>query len=109
MNTRLLIFVGSCIFLAGCGLFDSGVIWRGGPYFLGWIDLPDEVTLSYDLGNNSSTERIRARVFAVGWDGRYLVAKQHPGGDKKITNYFILDSIKDGPHLDPSQAVDGPL
>ena len=98
-----------CVLLGGCGLFDSGVVWRGGPYLLGWIDLPDEVTLSYDLGNGSSIGRIEARVFAVGWDGRYLVAKQHPKGNKNVTDYFIIDSKKDGPYADEKQAVDGPL
>jgi len=98
-----------CLLLAGCGLFDSGVVWRGGPYILGWIDLPDEVTLSYDLGKGASVGRIEARVFAVGWDGRYLVAKQHPSGDRTITNFFIIDSKEDGTYASPKKVVIGPL
>ena len=98
-----------CFLLAGCGLFDSGVVWRGGPYILGWIDLPEEVTLSYDLRDGASVGRIEARVFAVGWDGRYLVAKQHPEGDRTMTNFFIIDSQEDGAYAEPKNVVIGPL
>jgi hypothetical protein len=98
-----------CGSLAGCGLFDSGVVWRGGHYGLLWIDIPDDVTLSYDAGNGSWIGRIEPRVFAVAWDGRYVVAKQHPKGNKSVTNYFIIDSQKDTPIADARQAVIGPL
>ena len=99
-----------CIFLlAGCGLFDSGIVWRGDPYVLTWIDEPDKVTLDYNPDKNLMTGRIDACVFAVGWDGRYLVAKQHPNGDKNITNFFILDAQQDGRNAYSSKVVLGPL
>jgi len=97
------------LLLTGCGLFDSGVEWRGGPYVLMWIDIPQDVYLSRDLGNGSWSPRIEARVFAVGWDGRYLVAQQHPGGDKKTTNYYVIDSRKDADNADGKKALIGPL
>ena len=78
--------------LVACQLFDSGIPWRHGRFALLWIDLPDEVRLSYEEGNGGWSEIIPARVFAVGSDDRYIVAQQHPGGDKAITNYFILDT-----------------
>ena len=109
MERSIWIIAGLCLLLAGCGLFDSGVVWRGGPYILSWIDLPDEVTLSYDIGKGTSVGRIEARVFAVGWDGRYLVAKQHPAGDRKVTNFYIIDAQKDGPYVDEKKVVIGPL
>ena len=74
-----------------------------------WIDIPDDVTLSYDLGQNSAVGRIEERVFAVGWDGRYVVAQQHPKGNKSITNYFYIDSQKDSAYADAKQVVVGPL
>ena len=107
MKRVALLFV--MLAFAGCGLYDSGVVWRGGPYVLGWIDLPDEVTLSYDLGGGSMSGRIQERVFAVGWDGRYLVAKQHPKGDKSVTHFYILDSLKDGRYANAGDVVIGPL
>jgi hypothetical protein len=108
-HSKITAVVFLCGLLTGCGLFDSGVVWRGGHYELAWIDIPDNVTLYYDAGNNSAIGRVEARVFAVGWDGRYVVAKQHPKGDKSITNYFIVDSQKDAPFADVKQAVIGPL
>ncbi len=74
-----------------------------------WIDLPNVVTLSYDLGNGSSTPRVDEQVFSVGYDGRYVVAKQHPGGNKSITNYFIVDARKDSKTAINKDVVTGPL
>jgi hypothetical protein len=98
-----------CGLLSGCGLFDSGVVWKGGHYAMIWIDIPDDVQLSYDAGNGAWMGRVEARVFAVGWDGRYVVAKQHPKGNKSVTNYFIVDSQKDSSFANTTQAVIGPL
>lgn len=95
--------------LSACSLFDSGVEWKGGPYALQWIDISENVTLVRMLDGTGSIGRIEATVFAVGWDGRYLVAKQHPGGNKAITNYFIIDSRLDSNMADPDKAVTGPL
>jgi len=103
--TLLVLFLA----VAGCGLWDSGVEWRGGRYILVWIDDPTTPRLNYDLGEGSSIGRIGEAVFSVGWDGRYVVAKQHPGGNKNVTNYFFIDSSKDQAHLDPHVAVVGPL
>jgi len=82
---------------------------ESGPYALTWIDLPNEVTLSYDLGKGAWSVRVEPRVFAVGSNERYVVAKQHPGGDKNITNYFIIDVRMDSPKADSKNAVIGPL
>ena len=101
-----LVLAGS---LGACGLFDSGVEWRGGPYALLWIDTPDIISLNRDMGSGSSSGRIDTTVFAVGWDGRYLVAKQHPNGDRKATHYFIIDAERDRPRADPSEFLTGPL
>ncbi len=111
MNRVLNVAFSGLIFMlvSSCGLFDSGEVWRGGPYRLSWIDIPENVTLSYDLGKGSSVGRIEEQVFAVGWDGHYLVAQQHPKGNKKITNYFIIDAKKDSPTADPKNVVIGPL
>lgn len=95
--------------MSGCGLFDSGVVWKGGPYILGWIDIPENVTVSYDLGNGNSIGRIDECVFSVGWNGEYLVAKQHPGCDKKLTYFYIIDAKKDNSDADLSKVVIGPL
>lgn len=95
--------------MISCSLFDSGVEWRGGPYALVWIDTAENTSIGRDLGDGNSIERVGSTVFAVGWDGRYLVAKQHPNNDRSKTNYFIVDSRNDTDLADPTKVVIGPL
>ncbi|HKB59036.1 MAG TPA: hypothetical protein VKC56_03230 [Gallionellaceae bacterium] len=92
-----------------CSVFDSGVEWRGGPYSLVWIDTAENVSLVRRLDDGNSIGRVDATVFSVGWDGRYVVAKQHPAGDRKITNYYIVDSHRDSALANVDQSVIGPL
>jgi hypothetical protein len=95
--------------LTSCSLFDSGVEWRGGPYALLWIDISEDMSLCRELGEGSWICRVDAMVFAVGWDGRYAVAKQHPAGDRSKTNYFIVDALRDTDLANQSDVVLGPL
>jgi hypothetical protein len=108
MTKRAMVFT-LCLILAGCGLFDSGTPWKGGPYKLVWIDDPKAVTLSYDAGKGASIPRVEEQVYSVGYDGRYVVAKQHPNRDKRITNYFIVDAAKDSKMANNKDVVIGPL
>jgi hypothetical protein len=94
--------------LPACALFDSGIEWRDGPYALTWIDLPDEVALSYDMGRGSWAGVVEPRVFAVGANDRYVVVQQHPGGDRSVTNFFIVDKREDVLKR-PKVAIIGPL
>ncbi len=48
-------------------------------------------------------------MFSVGYDGKYVVAKQHPHGRKSITNYFIIDAQKDSKMASNKDVVIGPL
>ena len=101
--------VACSMFLSSCALFDSGIPWRSGPYKLLWIDLPDEVQLVYDIGRGGSVPLVAPRVFAVGSDDRYVVAKQHPHGDKAVTNYFIVDRRSVKSERDIEGSAVGPL
>src|SRR4051812_43225163 len=47
-------------------------------------------------------------VYAVGSNDRYIVVKQHPQGNKAVTNYFIVDKRAALP-TNPARAVLGPL
>jgi hypothetical protein len=105
----LLTAVPLSVVLAGCGLFDSGVEWQGGHYVLLWIDTPENISVSRELGDGNYIGRIDATVYALGWDGRYLVAKQHPKGDKKKVNYFIIDGATDSDYAEPQKVVVGLL
>jgi hypothetical protein len=106
--TKTLACVVVCA-LSGCGLFDSGVEWRDGPYELLWIDVSYQTSLNFDLGRNgSSIGLVDWTVFAVGSNDRYIVVKQHPQGNKAVTSYFIVDKSEVRP-MDPTRAVLGPL
>lgn len=106
---KLLIALALSTSITSCSLFDSGVEWRAGPYALLWIDTADNISLCRDLGKGSWIGRVDAMVVAVGWDGRYAVAKQHPAGDRSKTDYFILDSSHDTDLANQSDVVLGPL
>jgi hypothetical protein len=106
---RLLIALAFSASVTSCSLFDSGIEWRGGPYALLWIDTADNISLCRDLGNGSWIGRVDAMVFSVGWNGRYVVAKQHPAGDRSKTYYFIVDSLRDSDLANQSNVILGPL
>jgi hypothetical protein len=110
MDKRLRCFITLVMagLLSSC-VFDSGIEWRGGPYVLIWIDTAENLTINRDEGEGAYSGRIDSTVFAVGWDGRYLVAKQHPDGDRSKTHYFVLDSSKDTDVGEPEEVVTGPL
>lgn len=98
---RICIGILAAIFVCGCSpsssSYDSGTLWQGGGYELVWIDDPSDVFLAYNLGGGSSREVIPPLVFAVGLNEQYLVAKQHPDGDQKTTNYFVVNIQKKSP------------
>jgi hypothetical protein len=107
-----LMLIACSLLLSSCfGLFDHGTEWRSGPYGLAWVDDPGDVTLSYDVGKGGWAILVDSCVFAVGANQQYVVAKQHPGGDKTITNYFIVEIRAGLPVRDriSKNAVIGPL
>ncbi len=97
------------LFCGGCGLFDSGHYWSDGPFALLWIDEPDDVSLSYDVGDGGWSELVAPRVFAIGADARYVVAQQHPDGDKSVTRYFIVDKQHEELKRGSTSAARAPL
>jgi hypothetical protein len=51
-------------------------------------------------GGNSYHGVIGETIFAAGWDDRFIIAKQHPKGNEKITDFYILrvsDGLVSGP------------
>jgi hypothetical protein len=109
MRALLLIVAGiSLTQLSGCGfVYDKKLT---GKYHLSAVDIPEQMSVCYALGEEGScVGRIDETVFSVGWNERFIVAKQHPSNDKSVTNYFILDMTKDGELVDPGVSVTGPL
>lgn len=107
MKTRVTLILLLAVALAGCGYtYDEHLV---GPYDLIAIDVPQQMSVYYNLGNGDGIGRINQTVFSVGWNNRYIVAKQHPDNDRKVTNFFYLDMTKDYPDADPSVSVTGSL
>jgi len=93
-------------FLSGCDVHREHLV---GPYLLVAIDTPEQMSVSYDLGDGSSIGRIDAVVFSVGWSDRYIVAKQHPAANRSVTRFYYLDISKDSKYAEPTNSVIGPL
>jgi hypothetical protein len=60
MRALLCFIIGVAV--TGCGLFDSAVEWRGGPYALIWIDRPESLHIARDEGKGAWTPRIAEQV-----------------------------------------------
>ena len=71
--------------------------------------MPNDVWLEIRDPDGSSQIRVEPRVFAVGADSHWVVAKQHPGGDRTITNFFVVDASRDSTRTKKSEVVRGPL
>jgi hypothetical protein len=93
--------------LAGCGFVHDELL--DGPYRLTAIDANSQMSVCYDLGDGNCIGRISETVFAVGWNGSYLVAARHPHGDESKVEYFYLIRELDGPLVDPSVTARGPF
>ena len=93
--------------LSGCGfVHDEHLV---GPYYLTAVDTTEQMSLGYAVEGESRVGRIDETVFAAGWNDRYIVAKQHPKNDRRVTNYFFLDMTRDSKYADPSASVTGPM
>lgn len=67
-----------------------------GNYYLVAPDDDIQLSLSYHEpsdGDNYGTFII-GTVFAVGYNEKYIIVKQHPNNNRNVTNYFILPLIK---------------
>ena len=96
--------------LTGCwqtAVYDEKLT---GPYHLSAIDDYGQMSVCYVLEKEDSCiGRVDETVFSVGWNEQFIVAKQHPSGDRSVTYYFILEMKKDGVYADPGKSVTGPL
>ncbi len=101
-----------CLFVAvsllsGCGFAHDEQLT--GPYRLIAVDTLDQMSVSYGLPGGDAVGRISETVFSVGWNDRYIVAKQHPNNDRTITHFYYLDISRDSTYADPIASVTGPL
>jgi hypothetical protein len=99
--------IGFLSLFRGCGFLHEEKLT--GNYSLIAVDTMDQMAVDYMHEGGVGHGRINETVFAVGWDERFIVAKQHPGNDRSVTHYYYLEMAKDRPYADPELSVSGPL
>jgi hypothetical protein len=88
-----LFLIGVAIFISGCSGSAYYEEIQGG-YHLSAIDVKHDMIIGYQDGEYGIGV-INATVFAIGQNGRFIIAKQHPKNfpdkpDKGIINYYII-------------------
>ena len=107
MKVLALLLPVIALLFCGCGYAHDEKLT--GPYRLIAVDVDEQMDVSYSLPKGSALGRIPETVFSVGWNDRYIVAKQHPKNNRSITNYYYLDMSRDSAYADPSASVTGPM
>ena len=105
---RFLMMAAMVTQLTSC-IFEGTNEKLTGRYRLSATDIDIQMHVSYELESGDTIGRIPETVFSVGWNDRYIVAKQHPKNDRTVTNYFYLEMARDNKYADPSASVTGPL
>jgi hypothetical protein len=80
-----------------------------GPYILLNAFSGGSTYLAYEFDGGSTIGRVSWVVVAAGADENHVIVKRHPEGDTSVTEYYIIDRRRDGPYVDPSVCVVGPL
>lgn len=110
MRQRMAVTRTAFALAAGIGLpsciFDSGELWRDGPYVVEWIDTGENVTLYYDVENGGAIARVGPKIASIGSNSAYVVVRQRIAGTE---NYYVIDRSKDRPYANASEVVTGPL
>ena len=98
MKKLLLISTVITLITSSCDYFEKQKIT--GHYYLVSVDTKysTEIDYYFEPDANGGATVVRESVFAVGYNEKYIVAKQHPVDNdlgsrypnRKITNYFII-------------------
>lgn len=98
MKYKLIIYSLS-FFLCSCsGIWTEHIT---GNYYLTATDYAEEdLSVSDKLEEGSFLGVVQPKVFEIGYDENYIIAKQHPakfgvGVNENITNFFIIDLHKE--------------
>ncbi|HEX8514832.1 MAG TPA: hypothetical protein VF868_01445 [Bacteroidia bacterium] len=110
MKSKIQLILGTVIFISlfGCnGLNKTHVTER---YYLVAVDVRENTSLGYSVNddNSSFVDVVAECVYSVGFDDKYIIAKQHPANNREITNYFIVPIYKEFTYS-PEKDVVGPL
>jgi len=79
-------------------------------YYLIAVDSKNEMCIALELkGASAFIGRIDEIVFEIGFNERFIIAKQYPHGRKNKINYFILDTKNDSELEEIKTSVIGPM
>ena len=106
-NFKIIITLALINLLFSCnGNIKNHIIGR---YYLVSIDTNDNMTISYEVDDDGNTVGVvDEKVFSVGNNDTYIIAKQHPNRNKNTVNYFIIPIYKEFTYS-PEKGVIGPL
>ncbi|AFD06703.1 DUF3997 domain-containing protein [Solitalea canadensis] len=99
--------------LYGCkGLTDRRITDR---YYLVTMETKENVSIAYSINddNTSFLDVVKPCVYSIGYNDKYILAKQHPlqshnNVNTSITNYYIIPIYKEF-NYSPEKEVIGPL
>ena len=79
-------------------------------YYFVEVDTRENMSLGYCVNddNSSFVDVVGETVFAVGYDDKYIIAKQHPSNNRAVTNYYIVQIYKEF-NYSPEKGVIGAL
>lgn len=113
MKYKLLLFLILCLLYGCIGVAIKENIF--GNYYIVATDIDEDLSLTYHepIDGDNYGIIIQATVFAVGYNEKYIIAKQHPRAfpnppNKSITNFFILPLSK-GFNWRTNNGLIGPL
>jgi len=107
-------FILVLFFFTGCFPFSAHDERLVGKFSLSATDIDSDMSLCYGVSSGGRIGIVDATVFAVGFNNDYVIAKQHPKGqrdepDKSITNYYIVPIKMDTTIFVVKDNVIGPL
>ncbi len=109
---QFMFLLASTLLVCSCrGLFEDKEV--AGNFHIVALGSKYDMSLGYEINDGGFINIIPHVVFAVGYNEKYIIAKQHPldikaGLNKKVTNYYIIPvSVKDQYWIE--KEVIGPL
>lgn len=109
MRRTLLTFAALSVALLACFPTEDPEQRLSGPYILRNAFAGGHTYLAYEYQRGSTVGRVSGVVVAAGADENHVIVKRHPDGNTTVTEYYIIDRSRDGPYVDPSACVVGPL
>lgn len=81
-----------------------------GRYYLVAIDTKETMSLCYSVNddNSSFVDVIGMCVYSIGYNDKYIIAKQHPSNNRDTIVYYIVPIHKEFNYF-PEKNVIGPL